>query len=134
MPKGILNISDSALYMLIAIALLCAICGVLLAIFIYKMGIKFIKEDSRIYKLLINQYYIPHLYDIVIIKPYYMLSKFLWKEVDIRIIDFMVDLVANISLWCGGKARFMQDGNLSSSLFLIALGLFILLFAVLLFL
>ena len=134
LPKGILNVSSFTLYMLIAIALLCAICGVLFAIFIYKKGIRFIKEDSKIYKLLINQYYIPHLYDIVIIKPYYALSKFLWKEVDIRIIDFMVDLVANITLWYGGKARFMQNGNLSSSLFLIVLGLFILLFAVLLFL
>ena len=134
LPKGISHISDSDLFVLIAIALLCAICGVLLAIFIYKKGIRFLKEDSKIYQLLLNQYYIPYLYDIVIIKPYYALSKFLRKEVDIRIIDFMVDLVANISLWCGGKARIMQNGNLSSSLFLIALGLFILLFAVLLFL
>lgn len=108
-------------------------CGVILAIFVYKKGINFISTDSKIYKLLANQYCISYLYDVVIIKPYCALSKFLWKEIDVRIIDFMVDLVADICLCCGGKARLMHNGNLLSYLFLIAIGLFILLFAILLF-
>jgi len=84
-------------------------------------------ENSFAYKLLINQYYIPHFYEEYIVRPYRELSRMFWKEVDMKIVDASVDGIAGIIYGTGEKTRAMQSGNLSTMLKWMVLGLVILL-------
>jgi NADH-quinone oxidoreductase subunit L len=73
-------------------------------------------ERSFAYKLLINQYYIPHIYEEAIVKPYRALSTMFWTQIDQKIVDASVDGIANAFYTTGEKTRAMQSGNLSTML------------------
>lgn len=127
LPFKNMELDKNILIVLIVLALIFALCGIIMAIITYAKGFKLIKEDSYIYKILINQYYIPKLYDNFIIKPYKCFSKFLWKEIDLKIIDFAVDFISRFILLSGEKAKATQSGNLTQSLILMICGIFALL-------
>ncbi len=105
-----------------------AISGAAFAVYKYSRG-GFSKEleNLAIFKVLKNQYYIPQFYDTVILKPYYAMSKFAWKQIDIKIIDFSVDLIAKVLYSGGEKSRKMQSGNLSDMLKWMVVGIVVLL-------
>ncbi|MEA3331496.1 MAG: NADH-quinone oxidoreductase subunit L [Campylobacterota bacterium] len=83
-------------------------------------------EKSFMYKLLINQYYIPYFYETYIIKAYREFSKAFW-EIDRKIVDATVDGIANTFYSTGEDTRAMQSGNLSTMLKWMVAGLVILL-------
>ncbi|SFV64135.1 NADH-ubiquinone oxidoreductase chain L [hydrothermal vent metagenome] len=115
------------------IVLAFAIGGIVLAYRKYYKGLKRDKklENSFIYKLLANQYYIPNLYEAVITKPYAMLSEMMWKDVDMKIVDATVDGIAKFLYKSGDASRKMQTGNLSNYLNWMAVGsVFLLVIAV----
>ena len=95
---------------------------VILAIFFaYKKYINFKGENKEfekrlVYKVLINQYYIPYFYEEFITKPYRELSTVFWKKVDMKVVDATVDCIANGIYKAGENTRDMQNGNLSSML------------------
>jgi len=72
-------------------------------------------ENSFMYKLLKNQYYIPYAYEEYIVKPYNELSAAMWK-VDQTVVDASVDGIANFFYNAGETTRPMQSGNLSTML------------------
>jgi len=72
-------------------------------------------EESFIYKLVSNQYYVPHFYDQFIVQPYTIASKKFW-EIDKAVVDGSVDLLAKAFYKSGDISRGMQTGNLSSYL------------------
>lgn len=80
-------------------------------------------EDTFVYKLLSNQYYIPKFYEVCISKPYYAISVWVWKVIEIKLIDASIDGLAHFINKLSVKARPIQSGNLSSSLRLMSLGL-----------
>jgi NADH-quinone oxidoreductase subunit L len=84
-------------------------------------------ENSFIYKLLKNQYYIPYFYDRFLVQPYTKLSALFWTEVDQKVVDATVDGIANILYNTGKQTRDMQDGNLSTMLRWMVIGLIALL-------
>ena len=106
---------------------------VMLAIFYaYKKYINFKGEDKEFekrlcYKVLINQYYIPYIYEEYITKPYRELSTIFWKKVDLQVVDATVDCIANGIYNTGENTRDMQNGNLSSMLKWMVVGTVILL-------
>ena len=73
-------------------------------------------ENSFAYKLLYNQYYIPHFFEEYIAKPYQDLSLVFWKQVDLKIVDATVDGIAHVFYNAGENTRGMQSGNLSTML------------------
>ena len=73
-------------------------------------------ENSFMYKLLINQYYIPYAYETYLVTPYRELSEVFWTHVDMKIVDASVDGIAGIIYNTGEKTRTMQSGNLSTML------------------
>ncbi len=73
-------------------------------------------ENRFCYKLLWNQYYIPKFYDEVFSKPYAELSRIAWKQIDLKIVDAMVDGIANFIYKTGENTRDIQNGNLSTML------------------
>lgn len=118
------NISHSTSWILILVTSTVAIFGILVAVFKYKNG-GFDKswEDSFVYKILINQYFIPRFYEVFISIPYKILCVWVWKIIEIRLLDASVDSIAHFINKMGVKARPIQSGNLSSSLRLMAVGL-----------
>ncbi|MCF6339243.1 MAG: NADH-quinone oxidoreductase subunit L [Sulfurimonas sp.] len=84
-------------------------------------------ENSFKYKLLINQYYIPHFYEEYLTKPYRKLSIIFWEKIDMKIVDASVDGIAKAIYATGEKTRGMQSGNLSTMLKWMVAGLVILL-------
>jgi len=111
------------------IVLVVAVGGIVLAYKKYGNGLKRDEkcENSFIYKLLANQYYIPQLYEEVITKPYAMISEHMWKDVDMKIVDTTVDGIAKFLYKSGDGARKMQTGNLSNYLNWMAVGAVLLL-------
>jgi len=84
-------------------------------------------EDSPLYQLLANQYYIPLMYERYITKPYAELSDTLWNKVDVKIVDAIVDGIAQFIYSSGDKSRKIQTGNLSNYLNWMAMGAVVLL-------
>jgi len=72
-------------------------------------------EQSFIYKLVANQYYVPHFYDQFIVQPYTVASAKFW-EFDKKVVDGFVDFIAKTLYVSGDASRGMQNGNLSSYL------------------
>jgi NADH-quinone oxidoreductase subunit L len=116
-----------------AIVLAFAVGGILLAAFKYIKGLKRSEktENSFIYRLLSNQYYIPQLYAEMISKPYAELSSIFWKSIDMKIVDATVDAIANVVYKSGDGSRKMQSGNLSNYLAWMVFGAVALLIAAL---
>jgi len=73
-------------------------------------------ENSFMYKLLKNQYYIPYAYERFLVEPYRKLSTFFWTEIDQKIVDGTVDGIAGVLYETGEQTRDMQSGNLSTML------------------
>lgn len=107
-----------------AIVLAFALGGIALAYKKYANGLKRDEktENGFLYKLLANQYYIPHLYEEIISKPYAMISDLMWKSVDLKIVDATVDGIAKFLYKSGDGTRKMQTGNLSNYLNWMAIG------------
>ncbi len=123
LPDSDRMIDGSTHMLLIALASIMAISGVLYAIYKYnKGGYPKSLENTFMFKLLYNQYYIPKIYDDFICKPYAKISVFAWEKIDMKIVDATVDLIAKTIYVTGEKARPIQSGNLSKMLRWMALG------------
>jgi len=111
------------IWILTTVVLLFAVGGIFLAYKKYYNGLKRDEkvENSFVYKLLANQYYIPKLYEEVITKPYAMLSEKMW-DIDMAVVDKTVDGIAGFFYKSGDKVRGMQTGNLSNYLNWMAVG------------
>ncbi len=105
-------------WILIIVTTLIAVSGIVLAYKKYANGLVRDEkmENSFIYKLLQNQYYIPKFYMEFIAKPYKEISDILWNKVDMKVVDATVDGIAKIIYFTGDKSRKMQTGNLSDYL------------------
>jgi len=117
------------IWVLTAVVLVFAIGGIWLAYKKYYKGLKrdMELENSFIYKLLANQYYIPQFYEEFITKPYAMISEKMWTSVDMKIVDATVDGIAKFLYKSGDETRKMQTGNLSNYLNWMAIGAVLLL-------
>ncbi len=100
------------------IVIVFAVGGIILAYLKYNKGLKRNEklENSFVYQLLANQYYIPILYEKMISKPYAALSKFSWGVLDQKVVDATVDGIGNMIRTTGDNTRKMQTGNLSDYL------------------
>jgi NADH-quinone oxidoreductase subunit L len=128
------NINHLTQWILILVTSAVAVGGILVAVLKYKNdGFSKSWENTFIYKLLINQYYVPKFYEIFVSKPYYAICVWTWKVIEIKLLDASVDGIAHFINKLGVKARPIQSGNLSSSLRLMVVGLILgLIFALIL--
>jgi NADH-quinone oxidoreductase subunit L len=136
LPELDVHVNTTTFYSLIAATTAIALAGIALAVFKFNKDGEYYSRKFKnkfIYKLLVNQYYLPHFWDFVICKSYRALSKFSWKEIDIKIIDTIVDGIANRIIDGSEIGTSMQSGNLSSSLKWMGFGIVVLLILVLVF-
>jgi len=136
LPLLNVHVSDTTFYTLITVTTAIALSGIALAVFKYNKdgeyyGSKF--QNNFFYKLLINQYYLPHFWDAVVCKVYFIISKFSWKTVDEKVVDTLVDGIASRVIDGSEVGSSMQSGNLSKSLKWMGFGILILLVFVLVF-
>jgi len=117
-----------------AIVLAFAVTGIVIAYLKYaRTGEKAFKRDPKVensflYKLLINQYYIPHFYNEFIIKPYTIISEKFWA-IDKAVVDATVDFIAKVIYKAGNVSKVIQNGNLSSYLNWMGVGALLLILA-----
>ena len=84
-------------------------------------------KNCKFYKILIAQYFIPQIYERVIVRGYAKLSE-ICAKCDGAIIDASVDLIARVAVKGGeGADRASNSGDLSANLRWMVLGSFILL-------
>ncbi|KIM11246.1 MAG: NADH:ubiquinone oxidoreductase subunit L [Sulfuricurvum sp. PC08-66] len=115
---------------LIAVTSLMALGGIAVAILLYRRGRISTKwESTWVYKMLINQYYIPKIYDLIFVKPYGAFSHMMWKNIDMKVVDATVDFIAKTVYSTGEKTHTMQSGNLSVNLRWMVVGVMVLLLA-----
>ena len=69
----------------------------------------------------------PLFFEKVVLKPYLAISRFSWKEIDLKIVDTIVDAIAKTIYTTGNESRVMQTRNLSTALRWMAFGLLVLL-------
>jgi NADH-quinone oxidoreductase subunit L len=82
------------------------------------------------YALVADKFRVDELYDVLFVTPFNRLCRFLWKVVDVLIIDGILNASAFLVELSGDFLRFVQTGNvrnyaLSFFLGLIALLLFV---------
>ncbi len=126
LPKLNIHVSPETVNILIAITSFIALGGIAFAVFVFikKGGYFSDKLQNRFYfKTLANQYYMPHLIDKLINKPYLKLSKYCFKVIDSKIIDAIVDTIATTIYKGGENSRIMQTANLSTALKWMTFGL-----------
>jgi NADH-quinone oxidoreductase subunit L len=63
------------------------------------------------YALVRDKFRIDELYDSVVVRPFELLSRFLWKVVDVLIIDGILNAAAFLVELAGDLLRFLQTGN-----------------------
>jgi len=133
LPELDMHIEHSIGYVLIAVTTAIALGGIAFAVIKFKKDGTFYSNSMKnrlCYKVLANQYYLPHFWEAVVIKPYAKLAAFSWKEFDLKIIDGIVDGIAK-GIYGGGEAgTSMQSGNLSKALQWMGIGIFILIILV----
>jgi NADH-quinone oxidoreductase subunit L len=116
------------------IVLAFAVTGIVVAYFKYaRRGEKAFKQNPKvesgfIYKLLMNQYYVPHFYVEFIVKPYKIISEKFWA-IDKAVVDATVDFIAKVIYKAGGVSKVIQNGNLSSYLNWMGVGVLLLILA-----
>ncbi|MCE2687705.1 MAG: NADH-quinone oxidoreductase subunit L [Rickettsiales bacterium] len=134
-----LNIIEEAHHAPLLIKLSAIIVGILaimLAFYFYFKNQSILNKISKIlsplYKISFNKWYFDEIYNITIIKSTKNLGLFLWKIIDIKIIDRFSSLLIYITKICSKGASAIQTGyiynhSLSMVIGLISIGAFLIL-------
>jgi NADH-quinone oxidoreductase subunit L len=112
---------------LMAVSVAIALTGILFAMRVYQRKQTLAKDEAKLgagYQLLHNKFYVDEIYDKAIIQPIYNFSNsFLWKIVDVKIIDGFVNGLAHITEIGSGTIRRIQTGIAQNYAVLIVVGL-----------
>ena len=122
------DISESLEFVLMPISVILALGSMYSAFWLYKdlARAERLKERfSGLFKVLSNKWYVDELYEAVIVRPIYLISRTLWKWVDIQIIDRVVLGFGGVSRWTGSVLRATQTGSLQVYTMLFLVGLII---------
>jgi len=118
-------------WMLMIISVAIASFGILVAYIMYikkrDIPVALAEKYAFLHRLLLNKWYVDELYDIVIISPLRGFSYFLWKGVDVGVIDGIVNGVARIVGWGSSTVRYMQSGYVQSYAISVVFGTVVLL-------
>ncbi len=124
------SLSHSTEYMLMGVVIVLTIVLILLAYVTY-VGKKSVPEDpsqlSGLSRILSNKYYIDELYDTIVVKPIYAISKFFYNIVELLGIDNLVNGLGKSVVYGSRGLRFLQDGSIGYYLFVMVIGIIVIL-------
>jgi NADH-quinone oxidoreductase subunit L len=117
-------------FALMGVSVAVAIAGIMLATQYYRRRTTLAKQEAElgaVYRLAHNKFYVDELYDKTIIQPIYNVSNgFLYKIIDVRVIDGFVNGLAHITEIGSGTIRRIQTGIVQNYAVMIVIGLFVL--------
>ncbi|MEP7234260.1 MAG: NADH-quinone oxidoreductase subunit L, partial [Ignavibacteriota bacterium] len=122
---------------LMIVSVVIAIAGILLATRYYKQRTTLEAGEKKLgwlHKISANKFYVDELYDGAIVQPTYSASNsILYKFVDVRIIDGIVNGSAAVIDWLSGIIRKIQTGIIQNYAVMIVVGILVLVSYVLIF-
>lgn len=122
---------------LMIVSVCVAIVGILLATRYYKKKTTLAGSEQKIggfYKLAYNKFYVDEIYEGTVIKPIFGISNsFLYKIVDVRIIDGIINGSASTIGWVSSIIRKLQTGIVQNYAVMIVVGILVLISYVLIF-
>jgi len=74
-------------------------------------------------KVLNHKYYIDELYNTIVVKPLHTFGNFLYKIIDLQVIDGFVNGTARLTAYCSTQLKNLQTGAVSFYLFAMAIGM-----------
>jgi len=108
--------AHSTEYLLMAISVALVLVSIYLAYLLYlkkpQMATSLRKKFSGLHKLIYNKYYVDEIYSAVVVRPVVNLSLFLWKVVDVVLIDGFVNGLASMVKSFSSTTRTIQTGYL----------------------
>lgn len=128
-PNALVEVSEN---LLLAISVLMGIGGILLAWIMYvakpELPEKMANSLRIFYLGCKNLWWVDQIYNFLFIKPLWWTSRnFLWKIIDVKLIDASVDSVGWSALFAGKTFRLLQTGFINSYVALISGGVVIML-------
>ncbi len=103
-------------YLLMAISVIIAVVGIFIAWYMYikntSLPAKITEKFSCAYKVVFNKWYIDELYDFVFVNPCKQIGLFLWRGIDVRVVDGIVNGCAYVIKGIGAGLRYTQSGYL----------------------
>jgi len=118
-------------YLLMAVSVALAAFGIFVAYVFYikkrDLPVALAEKYSFLHRLLLNKWYIDELYDLVIISPLRGFAYFLWRGVDVSVVDAIVNGVARIVGWGSATVRYIQSGYVQSYAISVVFGTVVLL-------
>jgi len=115
-------------WVLMGFSVLIALIGMGGAFFVYGSRARTEKLQNSLagfLKTLENKWYVDEIYDAVIVRPLRVVSMFLWKKIDVSIIDRTVLGVGSVSEMSGGVLRETQTGSTQIYVVTFAIGLLV---------
>ncbi|NOY68056.1 MAG: NADH-quinone oxidoreductase subunit L [Deltaproteobacteria bacterium] len=101
-------------YMLMAATTLIVFAGILTAWMMYmkkrEIPENLAQKHSTPYRLLLNKWFIDEIYEAFVIKPLHSFAMFLWKGIDVLVIDGIVNGTARFFMGCGRMVKTIQTG------------------------
>lgn len=85
------------------------------------------EEDTGVQKILANKYYVDELYNAVVVKPLYGLSKIFYNVIERLGIDGLVNGLGKGVVYGSRGLRFFQDGSIGYYLFVMVVGIILIL-------
>lgn len=122
------SVAHSVEWGLMALSVAGAALGIFVAFKTYQNLDRAVQLKSRwakLHELLFNKWYIDELYQAVIVKPLVVLSTWIWKVVDVQILDRIVMTFGRASAWAGQTVRVIQTGSLQMYGVMLVLGILI---------
>jgi len=118
-------------YLLMAASVGVALCGILLAWYLYRVRTEVPGEIAGrvpgLYDLVLNKYYVDEIYDVAIVQRIVNGSVWLWEAFDDIFIDGIVNGVGELVRGAGGGLRRLQTGFVGNYAFSVLLGAVVLL-------
>ncbi len=125
-------IKNAPWYLLSLVSVLAGLSGIFAAYLLYIKKVvipEWLKSTFKpIYALSYNKLYVDEIYDFLIIKPLLAFFNFLWKIVDVSVIDGAVNGVASSFAFFSVKVKKIQNGMLMSYILTLSIGVAALLF------
>jgi NADH-quinone oxidoreductase subunit L len=108
--------SASSEYLLMLISIVIVLIGILIAHGLYirnpETPKKLAQKFKTPYRIIFNKYYVDEFYSMVIVKPVVNFALFLWKIVDVMIIDGTANGIASLTKFAGELFRRTETGYL----------------------
>jgi NADH-quinone oxidoreductase subunit L len=119
--------SHATEYTLMAISIGIAVFGIFLAWTMYiknpELPGRFVARFSGLHRVVFNKWYVDEIYDALFVNPTKRLGTFLWKGIDVKIIDGIVNGVGKLVNVFAMLLRYTQTGYVHNYAFMMVVGM-----------